>query len=416
MISYKTLLIFLLISGICFAIGTQYASKADRASVMAHHLAVITELKTRCAEKIEPATSKTAKKTVWCASDVYLHRTSPQLRERVEQQWPDFLNQHQTLVNAIVENERMYTKLMYYIFYHAQRSSFRILQDVLKALAEILHVDRSFATFRPMRSWLGMAASLDANTLIDTLNKQNPQGWTDGQPDIASKMLSVNLSLFGNTGHAAHGECTFDYFARGYSMLGVDLHSIFETIFDYYHLNKKYIQELLDLGKQVETKEGLLMQICIPKSLVNHCAYISLPFGHPITVGLPGCTFDVNRTRNCYISEVLDNYRQGSIFIHKLQHMYDKSGMFYGGNQSGEDIFDALQARLVFSKNILLNPHSGVVILRYSTLDAAIEADYTKKLHALLHKIVSDFILKGGYKKIASEFKLAKFCSLATRI
>ncbi len=410
MVAHKMVPLYFLLS-LYAPVYPGFSAEQDRAETIVHHLAVMTEFKTKQQERVKKGTLKKNKKVFRCASDI--HRNMPELRDIIAKQWPDFLRKHKALTERVFDKEREYTRT-HYVFYHAQRSIFRILQDFLQILGETLHIARSVRDFKPLRSWVGMAFVVDANTFIDTLNAQYPGGWNEIHMDMASKILSVNLALFGNCSRVAQYECTFDYFARGYNIKNIDLAGILREIFEHYNFNTRYIDELVTLGKEIETQEGLLMQLCIPKKLVNTCAYICLPCAIPIDFKIPGCTFDQERKRNVYISEVLEQYRQGKKFTQALEESRKQLAGDGWLPHDGALILDLLQARLVFSRDILLNPDAGVVATRYSTLDPTVEHWYQQRLRTIVHALFTDFIASGGYTKIPGELKLAKFCSIVT--
>lgn len=53
---------------------------------------------------------------------------------------------------------------------------------------------------------------------------------------------------------------------------------------------------------------------------------------------------------------------------------------------------DQLQARVIFSKDMMLNPKSGIIIFRYTTDSQRTLKHYTKKIKAITHAIVQDWL------------------------
>ena len=236
--------------------------REDRAELLVKHLELMRELKTTLVAKYEATNKSIEQDLSAAATDAHLNFS--ELKKVVDKEWEEFFVAHFDLVNTILERERAYTD-EYYVFYHAQRKELRILQDFLREIYEYFQVTQSLNNFHFLRFWKDKPLSVDANTFIDESNKKGP--WNDQDRDKASLLLSVNLSLFGNCTAISGSCCTFDYFMSSYSMLDIDIRGIVEDVFNTFKFDKKYVDQLIDLNKINETKEGSLFQIFIPKKM-----------------------------------------------------------------------------------------------------------------------------------------------------
>lgn len=268
------------------------------------------------------------------------------------------------LFEMIISKEMEY-KDDFYVFYHGQVREFMLIQDLYQGLYEWLY-KKAFKDFVMLR-----VPDKDLNkfrSVVDFLRKHIKNGaiknfYFDSNDDIKKMLLSVNPSLFGNS--RSPGECTFYYFIYSNNASYFDTSSLVKNVFDYFKL-KNYFDMYEDEVNEIKTllsaresnKTGILLQIFIPKALVNDIAYRCRPWGllyhdsvaNPETYGVATdlCEYQSKNT--------LDDYA-----------------------------FDSTQFRLIMNKT-MLDSQSGVKILRYCNETPNLKT-YKTKLKELLNKI-----------------------------
>jgi hypothetical protein len=178
----------------------------------------------------------------------------------------------------------------YYVFYHGQKREFALLQDIYQGLYEIVYKkvlhdfvmlrfpDKDFSKFGSVKNFL--------EKYIKNGEQANKFLWFDTQSHIKKHLLKVNASLFGNTKMDFVGECTFYYFINSVNATTIDVVDLVSKAFQFFKIDKyfnKYralINELNNLlGEYEAQKTGLLLQIFIPKKLVDELAYRCEPGG-----------------------------------------------------------------------------------------------------------------------------------------
>lgn len=264
------------------------------------------------------------------------------------------LKKHQKLIDEIMTKERSMAS-SHYVFYHAQQHHLRVVQDFVKELYEFAHLQGK-ENFTFLRLWYESFAMVDAHRFI---NKEEGsdigKNWHDHSDHLKKNMLCVNLSLFGNQSH--WGECTWRYFINNSSIGMPSIHDLFKRC----GIKDSYIQQLIKLGDSIKTSEGTLFQIFIPKQNVDRCVYLSHAYGTPYRYPIVSNIFDTYKKRHTAIAPILDLYMR---------------------NPSAISDMDKLQARILFSQDMMLNPDM-VKIIRYTTVPEG----KMKKYYAELKKI-----------------------------
>lgn len=252
-------------------------------------------------------------------------------------------------VDAIIEAEKRYFN-DYYVFYHGQKSQFWMLQEFLKELYTLIKIHSPLREFEFLRAWHEAVATYQVNNFIDTHEPKLPKDaatqtaiWDDTTPAMIKNMLCVNLSIFGNFTY--QGESSFEYFINNSNASFVAVENILSKLFDHFGFDKSYIAQLSAQNKLFSHKNGLLLQIFVPKNKVDQYVYLSEAWGIPYRKKLDA-TWNPHKKRHLKISTLLEKYI-------KEPHLM--------GN------FDQLQARILMSQDCLLNPDSGVKIFKYST-------------------------------------------------
>lgn len=280
------------------------------------------------------------------ATHAYL--SVPQLEELVHSSWATELHMYKPLITEVLAAEEIYEPT-HHVFYHAQMGSLRIVQDFIKEWYQFLYPHVPVKDFYFLRAWYQLPQTVDANTFIDEVEGGMPIEWCDNHSFFVKRMLSVNFSLFGSTQNfGVFGECTFKYFFMGKSIKKPLIENLLLDIFDHNDFDKKYIETLFKLNAFIETKEGSLYQLFVPKDKVDQIAFVAQRLGTPYRKPVIANYFDFFKQRHRGLTSILEAYCNAPTTI--------------------IDVLDRLQGRLLFSQDILLNPTSGVKIFRYTTI------------------------------------------------
>ena len=148
----------------------------------------------------------------------------------------------------------------------------RVPQDLYRKLYERLHPltekvkNFEFLRWKPSGDLKVSAQKFVVDQLV------NYGLINDNYPDTSAILLSTNLALFGNVGF--EGEATWEYFIKPKSHATPGPESFIE-ILDIFDATHEYIDQLNQLSDILYTKEQTLMQIFIPKEIVDYVAYIA---------------------------------------------------------------------------------------------------------------------------------------------
>jgi hypothetical protein len=304
-----------------------------------------------------------------CAvSATHAYLSVPNLKELAQDSWGTEIKKYTVIIDQALDKELQYEGT-HHVFYHAQKGELRIVQDFIKSLYSFLYPTTTIKDFYFLRAWYDFPKTIVVNTFIDTHEDGVPKEWNDNKKSLSKRMLSVNFSLFGNTkNYGKFGECSFKYFFSNKSIKAPCIEAILEGIFDDFGLNKKYIPQLIKINNSISTLEGSLFQIFVPTYFVDQIAFAAQRLGTPYRNGeLMSDLFNKKKQRYLTLTPILATYCQDP----------QQFGM----------TLDRLQGRLLFSQDILLNPLSGVIIFRYTTIDPKMLKKYEHTLKKLTHKI-----------------------------
>lgn len=250
----------------------------------------------------------------------------------------------------------------YHVFYHGQEREFILLQDLYAGLYNIAQKKQlqDFFMLRvPDKDLKKYKSVKDLVNYFFTRKKQID----NYAPGMQKLLLSVNASLFGNTYNV--GSCTFDYFLTSSNCYGTNKINFIESafkLFNYEHYFAHYKQEIEELESllraQEHNKTGALLQIFIPKTVINTIAYRCVAGGvqyhadghHDATADL----FDYQQ----HVATGMSNYA-----------------------------LDAVQFRLLMLE-AMTQPSCGVKMFRYCNTTTNVRA-YQVRLKALLDGIAN---------------------------
>lgn len=343
------------------------------------HIQVLKELKAGIEEKKCKSTINATNNTptlayLKAAKSILNSQELAELDAR-KQQYPKFVEQ-------VIEKEKQFCN-DYYVFYHSQQVPLSIFQDFLKELYALINIHNPIEEFSFLRMWHEAEQAINANEFLKKLDKENAWWGT-----YAKSLMCVNLSLFGNLNNL--GEDSFWYFKNGHNCAPPKIQNLLEELCKHFGLDKKYVSKITDLSKIIDTQEGHLLQIFIPKEKANDYFYLSFPGCTPYSHKIDDATYDNAKKRHTKISPILDKY------------IGDLSSI----NQS-----NLLQARLLLSNDFMLNPSSGVKIFKHTTVPEAQMQNYKSKIKLLAQEVFSDAIEKKTFKNI-QDTRLNKLLSL----
>lgn len=313
-----------------------------------------------------PAKDLTAKPTVTnkqvdytsTATEGYVDR----YKDRLPREFIKNIHTHKEIVTQMLLKERE-LKDTHYVFYHAHTESIRIIPYFLRELWQQINKKSLPADFDFLRHWESGSPHKNAQAYLDSF-KTIP-GDFDNDNAVRQYLIAVNPVLFGNHDHA--GECTFAYFNDNRS-IGYFAQSQLTQLFKKYGLNETYMNELLELNTKYASQTGDIVQIFIPRTKVDEHAYVCRPYGIPYDItrtdkqGNPiaPADFDAKRKRYIKIAGV-------------LQVLHNIKGL------------KSVQLR-IFINNELLNPASGIKIIRYTSLEQTKLTQYEQDVKRICKK------------------------------
>lgn len=366
MVIYTYFLSLLMATGLfCF-----YPNRSvQNARLITGHIQILQELKKRFLEQLS---KKQTNLDVDIATPTMSHMKAMQ---ELAEKYPEYKTANDSitkdriaytnLVYEVVQKEREYND-SHYVFYHAQQSCFNIVRDFIKeiyAMSELMHLGNDFQF---LRNWLTAPEYFNTFFFLGF----TPANVYDHDPELVKKLLSVNLSLFGN--RRSKGEDTFHYFKENNNVHPPQIIDLLTEIFNLFDFNSMYLDELVQLNTLLETHEGALLQIFIPKEQVDNYVYISHAFGVPYRDPLVEEIYDNRLERHTRIAPILEKYKN------------DPLSLGIAGD------FDELQARILLSKDLLLDPHKGVKIFTYLTTSKEQQEKYHQELKKLVVRIFAE--------------------------
>ncbi len=341
------------------------------------------------------------------ASDKYTQTEAlmslPFIKDLVKKEYPDY-QKYSKIIDA-VNNKEKELKNGYYVFYHAYDNQWRVPQDLYKQLYAYYYpltadIPDSFTFLR----FVEQSAPRAQAFLIEEIKKF---GLINDNDPHKMLLLSTNLALFGNVGYK--NECTWTYFMETHSHEDVN-RTIYERILDTYGLTYQYISELTKLEKLLEnaSKEQTLLQVFIPINRVDEVAYLAWVRGIPahektidlVLQGIPkkkaqmfkeikpaldslGKIYQTEQEKNPAFKDLVESIKKGDFSVNAFLKIYRNTP------EKLEDIND-FSARLLLSKEYLLQPFSDVKIYQYVTTPSDVLKEYRTRLNDIVSKIIEE--------------------------
>lgn len=296
----------------------------------------------------------------------------------------------------------------HYDFYHAQTPTLRVNQDAYKAFYEFFAIKAKIKDFTFLRCLDPIFSEVD--TVEEFLVKEFEKNGIIDDNKINYFILSVNLSPFGNA--EISGESTYHFYLKGSGIMPPEKQAGFlDGMFKAFGLNEKFIPRLQEIGRSIDTPTGSFFQIFIPKTIVDKIGYLSWKLGIPFdeesikeVFGKKGIftRYDnlqkkVDNIRESYTSgkNLLDEELSSLLqSLNKDENRLSKFLDLYRFNPS--KMMNYVQARLLFTNDIMLNPDSGVIIYRYTDIPKEKYDEYQKELAKIIDEILVDWIEKNS--------------------
>ncbi|HEV2600742.1 MAG TPA: ankyrin repeat domain-containing protein [Candidatus Babeliales bacterium] len=299
--------------------------------------------------------------------------------EDIRNMWIEELIEHRDLIKKMLENEILYEPT-HFVFYHAQNQDNYGFAQFLRNLYNYEHPkDPLHSDFEFLRFWQDGSKYSNVNDYLDSFGIPNPfvpkkGNLNDYNERIQAVLLSVNPTIFGNFNSAAIGECTYDYFLQNRSIQNATRKSL-ERIFKKNQFKSSFIDDLLNINKQFQSKTGNIIQIFIPKNLVNSCTYFAKPWGVPR--GAPFVDAQGNPIANNDYDAKRKRYIKTNTILEIVQN---KTGII--------EYSASIQLRLFFSKTgPLLNPNMGAKVFYFTTLSEEQLQNYKEQIRNVSEKI-----------------------------
>lgn len=329
----------------------------------------------------------------------------PHIRKLIAQNYTTtpYLN----IISAALAKEGIF-KRTHYVFYHGVDNVWRVPQDLYRKLYERLNlIGEKVKDFEFIRWKLPRKVETSAQEFLFEEFKRHGL-IDDNRIESKAVLLSTNLALFGNVG--APTECTWDYFMKPRSYKKPEP-SDFEGVLSTFGISNKYVGQLIDLSNFLlkSSREQTLLQIFIPKEIVDYVSYLSYARGLPADEQLRGWIrhtkerrkkfhkphryinafkevegiFRKEQEKNPKFKELLDRIEKGDYSIERLLKVYCNTPWKI-------DHINRLQARLVFTKNILTTPGIGIKFFRYDNISKEKLDEYNQRLDKIIDQMINN--------------------------
>lgn len=372
---------------------------------------------TRQIQPAAPATSQMQfsnvslikKRERFTQTEAYLQ--NPKLRQNILDTFKDKYAayepvRHMDIVSRAMAKEAEFRDT-HWCFYHGISNEWNVWQDVYAALYDHFNPsemgeDNKFVFLRKR----GKSQKSVKNFLVDTLEEH---GLVDDNNELAGMLLSTNLTLFGNTGRQGRGECTWFYLFKDQDH-ALPSRERYQEAMDDFGLPYTYIDQLMQLADLfTDEKQQTLLQIFVPKNIVDDIGYVAWATGIPANKRIIKSVekkieqkefvfkekkparlwaledlktkFKTAQTKNPMFAEMVKEIEQG---VYSLDAYLTR----LCNTPSEVSDINTVQGRFLFSDELLLNPKSGIKMFRHDNIDSKKVQDYRRQLNALIKQIV----------------------------
>lgn len=342
------------------------------------------------------------------SSDLYTqtqaHLQLKKNRELIQEIYSKKVVPYFDIISRVITKETEF-KNSHWAFYHGTSQKWMVWQDALTRLSHHFNPSRAHKSGEFVFLRTKGPSNLKAKEFL--VKELRAHGLVDDQNEAQGMLLSTNIALFGNTGF--ENEATWSYFMEEKSHAELE-RSFYEAIMDEFGLPHTYIDELMGLVKMLPSKHESLLQIFVPKNIVDDVAYLAWVTGIPaytevidwvrtnvkrkkykaesgksgnmMALAALKDKFKNEQEKNPLFKEMLENIEKGDYSMNAYLKIYcNKPEDLHGVNYA--------QARLLLTDDILLNPASGVKIFRYTDVDHRSLDKYEERLDQIIQKIVA---------------------------
>ena len=330
-----------------------------------------------------------------------LTRIRDLLSEESSSRYIPYLN---IISDCLVKEQEL--KNSHYAFYHTTDNEWRLAQDVYTQL---------YIRQNPLGKKVGETFTFlrfddfpELNAKEFLVNELKKNGLVNDTGELGAVLLSVNVSLFGNTGRPT--SCTWDYFLKEIGH-NVPDRKAYEKMMDKFGLTHKYIDQLLSLMKLYDTKENTLLQIFVPQNRIDDIGYLSWSKGMPLHEE------SIDWIKE-YMKKKSWTHKQGKhVAVWAMEDLAKQFKKEQEKNPLFKDLIESVQAgdfsvdgylkgyrnkpwktpdinntqvRLIFSPDGLLNPAAGIQFYRYATVSKTKLKEYYKRLNEIIDKIITE--------------------------
>lgn len=311
------------------------------------------------------------------------------------------LDGYSKIIQKIIDEEKKFSD--YYVLYHGCSNLSYTIQDVITNFYKLKNKSKKLPEdFQCFLRIPNIPRYGQFKNIGEFLNEQinTKTQISDYLGDVANYLLSTNLALFGNLGKDLKTESTMAIFLKNKGAMTIlDWQStIIKDILQQFGLDssKKNIDKIFNLSKIIPDK-GAIVQIFIPKTEINKFSYLARNYGRPY--GSAEATkrlFDrddkPNRLPNFW--KLLETNSKAALgdckeTIENILKLY----VDLPATKPNLKEFNTLQARILISNNLLLDPTSGVKIFRYNGYDNESQTDkdmfdaYKRQLKKVMDEI-----------------------------
>jgi len=197
-------------------------------------------------------------------------------------------------------NHRSPHSFTHYVFYHGCHANIAYFQDLLavffdvfknKKLGDSYFLRVPDKTEKESKDSMRFDTYKDVTALVKTFAKTS---WWDAEPGMRKICLAVNPTPF-NYLEKEFSESSLNYClmplegggAKSLQGTALTLDSLLKNLLNYFGLDEQFIKQLGDVIVRPEfksyfEKNGFLLQIFVPKDVVDSCAYLALKGGDAI--------------------------------------------------------------------------------------------------------------------------------------
>jgi len=345
------------------------------------------------------------------------HEQLPEMRTLIQENFSNQVVPYFDIISRMVTQEAA-LKNTHYVFYHTTASMFAIMTDLFTQLYFHFNPEAKATADDTFRFLRFQEESTDVSAQEFVAKEMRAHGLIDDKSELQAILLSVNMSLFGNVGSKT--ESTWRRFLNDVRSLSKP--EIFEKMMDTFGLTKKYIKDIMALDDILATKEAMMLQIFIPKEKIDDLVYLAwirgIPASGPImewikeyqsskatSKEIRGSLENIGKTRE-KLAEMFKKDQENPIFRDFMKDLETKEFSAYAflkaycNNPFYLPYLNETEGRILFTKEGMLNPASGIKFYSYFTTPREKLEEYTTKLNAIVEKLIAE---KESQRSVASK-------------